>query len=229
MIFPAIRSAILRCTGENVQQVFASTAQIAVEMSDLANEVATDIMKSHDWRALTKVAQVVGDGGLNYPLPADYDRMVLASDIDDAATWFWGYDSFDSVNEWMRFRSGTYSIVSPGGWIILGGELQFYPAPNGTAQFPYISNLYARDASGTPTAAFVSDSDSFVLDDRLLTLGLIVKWSAQKGQEYSEALADYELALSQAQARDKGARLLRTPRRYGVPGAKLAYSGRPLG
>lgn len=229
MILPAIRSAILRCTGENVPQVFASTSQIAVEMADLANEVATDIMKSHDWRALTKVAQVVGDGGLTYPLPADFDRMVLGSDIDDAASWFWGYDSFDSVNEWMRFRSGTYSIVSPGGWIILGGELQFYPAPNGTAQYPYISNQFARGAGGAPAAAFVSDSDTFVLDDRLLTLGLIWRWNEQKGQEYSEALATYETALSQAQSRDKGARVLRTPRRHGVPGAKLAYAGRPIG
>jgi len=229
MIFPAIRSAILRCTGVSVGQVFASTDQVAVEFADLANEVATDIMKSHDWRALTKVAQVVGNGGFNYPLPPDYDRMVLGSEIDDADRWFWGYDSFDSVNEWMRFRSGTYSIVSPGGWIILGGELQFYPAPNGTAQYPYISNQYARDASGNPASAFVSDADSFVLDNRLLTLGLIWRWNEQKGQEYSEALATYEAALSQAQARDKGARVLRTPRRYGVPGARLAYSGRPLG
>lgn len=229
MILTAIRSAILRCTGVSVSQVFASTDQIAVEMADLSNEVATDIMKSHDWRALTKVAQVVGDGGLAYALPADYDRMVLGSDIDDAQSWFWGYDSFDSVNEWMRFKSGTYSIVSPGGWIILGGELQFYPAPNGTAQYPYISNLYARDAEGDPASSFVTDADEFVLDDRLLTLGLIAKWNAQKGQEYSEAMADYEIALAQAQARDKGARLLRTPRRYGAVGGRLAYSGRPIG
>lgn len=229
MIFPALRSAIQRCTGESVQQVFASTSQIAVEMADLSNEVAADIIKSHDWRALTKVAQVVGDGGFAYPLPADYDRMVLGSDVDDAASWFWGYDHFDSVNEWMRFRSGTYSIVSPGGWIILGGELQFYPAPNGTAQYPYISNQYARAENGTPMAAFMSDGDSFVLDDRLLTLGLIWKWKAQKGYDYTEAMADYEKALAQSQARDKGARVLRTPRRHGVPGAKLTYSGRPIG
>ena len=229
MILTAIKSAILRCTGQSVQQVFASTDQIAIEMADLSNEVATDIMKSHDWRALTKVAQVVGDGSLEYDLPADYDRMMLSSEVDDAATWFWGYDNFESVNEWMRFKSGTYSIVSPGGWIILGGKLNFYPAPNGTAQYPYISNQFARNAAGEPASEFVTDADTFVLGNRLLTLGLIWRWNEQKGQEYSEAMATYEMALAQAQSRDKGARLLRTPRRYGVPGARLAYSGRPLG
>jgi hypothetical protein len=210
MIFPAIRSAILRCTGVSVSQVFASTDQVAVEFADLANEVATDIMKSHDWRALTKVAQVVGDGSLAYPLPADYDRMVLASSIENAQSWFWGYEPFYSVNDWLLYKSGLVGIQSPGGWIIIGGELQFYPAPNGVAEYPYISNQYARDASGNPAGAFASDADSFVLDNRLLTLGLIWRWNEQKGQEYSEALATYEAALAQAQARDKGSRPIRS-------------------
>ena len=229
MIFNAIRSAILRTTGVAVQQVFSSTDLIALEMADLANEVATDIAKSHDWRSLTKIHQVIGNGSLSYPLPADYDRKTLGSEVDDAATGFWGYDNFESVNEWLRFKSGTYSIVSPGGWIILGGEMQFYPAPTGTAQFPYISNLWARDSTGEPKAEFTADDDTFLLGERLLTLGLIWRWNEQKGQEYSEALATYETALAQAQGRDKGARLLRTPRRHGVPGARIAYSGRPLG
>lgn len=228
MILPAIRSAILRLTGVSVQEVFASTDTIAVEMADLVNEVATDIMKSHDWRALTKVAQVVGDGSEAYALPSDYDRMVMASEIDDAASWFWGYAPFDSVNQWMRFRSGSYSIVEPGGWIILGGQMQFYPAPNGTAQYPYISNEWARSASGDAKTAFTADDDTFVLDNRLLTLGLIWRWQQQKDMAYAEDMQTYEIALAQAQSRDKGARVLKTTSSR-LPGARYAYSGRPLG
>lgn len=212
MIFPAIRSAILRCTGVVVDEVFASTDQIAVEMADLANEVATDIMKSHDWRVLTKVATVVGDGSLAYPLPADYDRMVIASAMDSTAAWFWGYEQFHTVNEWLTYKSGLIGIQSPGGWIIIGGELQFFPAPLGGAEYPYISNQFARDAVGNPASEFVSDADTFVLGNRLLTLGLIARWNAQKGQDYSEDMATYEIALSQAQARDKGAQVIRSGR-----------------
>lgn len=228
MILPAIKSAILRVTGVVVQEVFTSTDTIAVEMADLVNEVAADIAKSHDWRALTKVNQVVGDGSEAYPLPTDYDRMVMASEVDDANSWFWGYQGFDSVNEWMRFRSGTYSILSPGGWIIIGGEIQFYPAPNGTAQFPYISNQWAIDEDSSRKAAFTADTDIFLLDERLLTLGLIWRWLEQKDMAYAEAMQTYETALAQAQARDGGARVLRAPRTR-FYGAKLAYSGRPIG
>jgi hypothetical protein len=227
MILPAIRSAILRCTGTAVQDVFTNTDQIAVEMADLANEVATDIAQSQDWRALTKVATVTGGAGLSYALPADYDRMTLGAEVDDAVSWFWGYEPFQSVNDWLRFQSGTYGIVSPGGWIIIGGELQFYPAPVGVAQYPYISTAWARDSNGAPKSDFTADSDEFVLDDRLLTLGLIWRWLDQKGMQYAEAMQTYETALARAQARDKGARLLRTPTRS--LGGRLAYSGRPIG
>lgn len=226
MILPAMKSAILRLTGVSVGEVFASTDPIAVEIADLVNEVATDIMKSHDWRALTKVATVAGSGAQAYPLPSDFDRMVIGAEIDDSASWFWGYQPFDSVNDWMRYRSGGAGIVSPGGWIILGGELQFYPAPSGTAQYPYISNAYARAEGGAVKSAFNADNDSFVLDERLLTLGLIWRWQDQKGMEYAESMQTYEVALAQAQSRDKGARLLRVGGR--VLRGTTAYSKRAI-
>lgn len=227
MISVAIKKAILRTTGVVATEVFASTDQIAVEMADLSNEVAADIMKAQDWRALTKIATVTGSGADAYALPDDFDRMTIGAEIDDAASWFWGYESFETVNDWMRFKSGSYATVAPGGWIILGGELQFFPAPNGVAQYPYISNAYAKDAAGNAKSEFTSDSDTFVLDNRLLTLGLIWRWMAQKKMDYSEDLATYEMALAQAQGRDKGARILRTPSRSGLSG-RLAYSGRAI-
>ncbi len=227
MILPAMKSAILRLTGVTVQEVFASTDTMQIEMADLVNEVATDIVDSHDWRALTKVHQVVGDGSTSYALPTDYNRMVMASDIDNSASWFWGYQPFDTVNDWMRYTSGGYSIISPGGWIMLGGELHFYPVPTGTAQFPYISNNWAIDADSSRKAAFTSDDDIFVLDERLLTLGLIWRWLAQKQMAYGEELQTYETALARAQSRDKGARVLRSGGSR-LTGARLAYSGRPI-
>lgn len=227
MILTAIKSAILRVTGQVVQEVFASTDPIAVEMADLANEVAADIAKSHDWRALTKINTITANGGEAYALPTDYDRMVMGAEIDDQASWFWGYHQFDSVNEWMRFRSGGVSLISPGGWIIIGGEVNFYPAPGGVAQFPYITNQWAIAEDSGRKAAFTADSDIFLLDERLLTLGLIWRWLAQKKMAYAEDMQTYEIALAQAQSRDKGARVLRTPSRVFRNG-RYAYSGLPI-
>lgn len=212
-VFSAIQKAVRRADGSHITEAYSSSDQVALEMADLANEVAADIAKSHDWRDLTKIHTFAGDGAVeNFPKPADYDRMVLASSVDDADNWFWGYHPFRSVNEWMQFVNGGYGLVQPGGWIILGGEFRFYPAPSGDAAFPYVSRNWARSEAGQEKPQFTADDDEFVLDPRLLTLGLIWRWKAQKGLDYSEDMANYELALKQAQARDKGSRIIRETR-----------------
>lgn len=226
-VFAAIRSAVLRAEGTQIQEAFSSSAQVAVEMSDLANEVAADIAKSADWRALTKIHTINASGGYAFDLPDDYDRMVLASDVDDPGTVFWGYAPFDSVNTWSRYLTGSYSILSPGGWIILGGQILFHPAPTSQAAFPYISTEWARSEDGTAKSEFTADNDTFVLSERLLTLGLIWRWKDQKGLEYAEDMANYELALARESGRDKGAYVVRPPRPV-FAGSGIAYSGRAI-
>lgn len=228
-VFSAIKRAVLRAEGTHITEAYSSTDQVSLEMADLANEVAEDIMKSHDWRDLTNVATFAGDGiEESFSIPADYDRMVQGSAIDDPANIFWGYCAFNDINQWMRFKNGSNGLISPGGWILTGGEFQFYPAPTGDATFPYISGWYARSESGVIKEEFTADDDTFALDERLLTLGLIWRWKAQKGLEYSEDLASYNLALSQAQTRDKGARVIerRIPRiGFGTPTIAIAADG----
>jgi hypothetical protein len=223
-VLSAIQSAVLRMSFEPIDAVFASTERIALDLADLANEVAADIVDSHDWRSLTKIETLTSTGAINYALPDDFQRMPIDAEIEDSTSWFWGYEPFTSVNQWLQFRSGTYAIISPGGWIALGGELQFYPAPIGEAEYPYISNAWAADAGGARKAAFTDDGDTFVLDERLLTLGLIWRYQAQKGYEYSESLATYEMALSKAQARDRGGRIYRSgSSRFRT--AQIGYTG----
>ena len=67
-----------------------------------------------------------------------------------------------------------------------------------------------------------------MLPERLLTLGLIWRWRAQKRQEYAEDLRNYEIALSEEIGRDKGSQIIavgaaRWPGRVGT-----SYPG-PLG
>lgn len=223
-VFSAARKAVLRSDGTVITEVYSSAEQIGREMADLANEAARDIALSHDWRDMTRIHTFVGDGiETAFPKPADYDRMVVASSMSDPAMWLWGYCAIPTVNEWMRLVDSGFHLVTPGGWILLGGEFQFYPAPDGSASFPYISRNFARSESGTEKAEFTSDDDEFVLDERLLTLALVWRWKAQKGMDYSEDMASYELALSQAQARDKGARVIERNTRSNISGARVGW------
>lgn len=220
----AVDSAAIRTVGNVPTAVFSTQEQIALEMSDLANDVAVEIAESYDWRALTKIARFTGDGVIDYfPFPSDYNRMTVNNGIRDMKNWFWGYFPFDDVNEFLMMKENGFSLLSPGGWIILDGGFNFVPAPVGTATFPYISSNFARSNDGEAKSRFTADDDEFVLSERLLTLGLIWRWKAQKGLEYSEDLATYNAALSHDQTADRGQRSIR----HGIPntyrGARTAW------
>lgn len=220
----AVDSAAIRTIGNAPTAVFTSTEQIAIEMADLANEVAIEIAESAEWRVLTKIATMTG--AMSFPVPADYDRMLVGQGIQDKTTWFWGYYPFSSVSEYMMAVNGNLPLLSPGGWILLDNEFKFYPLPVGEATFPYISKNIVRADGGALKPLFTSDDDTFVLSERLLTLGLIWRWKAQKGLEYGEDMAIYQEELARSQSKDKGARVLMPDVRYSIPGARMVYANR---
>lgn len=208
-VFTAIKEAALRADGSILDEAFASTEQIAVEMCSLVNSVALDISRSADWRGLTKEGEFIGDGvQTDWPIPEDYDRMIFGSDMADQNSWFWNYFPIQTVNEWMRRRHGWWIV--PGGWIILDNKFKFWPAPTGIAAFPYISNHYVISEAGIPKGRFDRDDDNFVLDEECLMLGLLWRWKAQKDIDYDQDKALYDVTLTQVQARDKGSRMIKS-------------------
>lgn len=211
-VLSAMQSAAVRLIGRKPSTFFSSQQTFEVEIVDLLNDVADDIAKSHDWQALTKVHTITGNGTDEaFPLPSDYDRMLIDSDVFDPNNWAWGYFHYTNLNRWLRDKAQGFTMI-PGGWIMLADQFNFFPIPAAAAnaEFPYISGELARSTAGAPQSAFQSDDDVFVLPEKLLTLGLIWRYRAQKGMGYAEDMQNYEIALSQAQARDGGSKVIRS-------------------
>jgi hypothetical protein len=207
----ACQDAIARLVARRPNSVFASDDEICVEIASLANEAATDIAKANDWQALITYKQITGDGAsLQFPFPADYDRMVQATEIYDPNNWCWGYEHIVDYGQWLIQEAQGFTIT-PGAWIIRQNMFNFYPAPSSgaVATFPYVSSYWATTAGGTAKGVFDRDDDLFVLDDRLLTLALIWRWKSMKGMDFQEDIKNSDIALSQAMARDKGSRTIR--------------------
>jgi hypothetical protein len=221
-ILAAMQEAIARLIGRRPSAVFAAQEEICVEISSLSNEAATDIMKGHDWRALSVVYTITSNGvDGEYPFPDDYDRMVVASEQQNPDNYIWGYWFCPTIDDWIRMRNFHFNIF-PGAWIILDGKFQYFPIPAAgqMAMFPYMSGNYALAANGTTTKpAFTRDDDSVRLlgetlgrqtaAERLMTLALIWRWKAMKLMDYQEDMRNYEIALSQEQGRDVGSRVIR--------------------
>lgn len=209
-ILSALQSAAIRINGTRPAAVFASTDQFEIELAELANEVAQDIAKSYDWQALTRIHTLTGDGTTtDFALPPDYDRMPHKSDFLDMETFAWGYGRINDVNEWLVLTRDDYT-VNPGAWILFNNLFQFIPAPAAasTTKFPYITKNIVTDDALVGKTAFTDDNDSFVLPERLLSLGVIWRWREMKGLDATTEQGTFEKAFNEYSGRDKGARIL---------------------
>lgn len=224
-VLDAMQKAALRLIGRKPATFFGASGNFEQEITDWVNEVAADVARYQDWQALQSVATITGDGSLaQFDLPADYDRMMLSSRVDDLAGWFWGYASFEDLSQFLRAEASGFNPW-PGGWIISGNKLKFSPAPAAgqTATFPYVSKNYARASDATPKAQFDADTDGFVLDERLLTLGLVWRWRENKKLDASGDQEAFVKALDEYGAKDKGAKPIRRRQAQWLAGTRPGW------
>uniref|UniRef100_E6VFM6 Uncharacterized protein n=1 Tax=Rhodopseudomonas palustris (strain DX-1) TaxID=652103 RepID=E6VFM6_RHOPX len=224
-VLAAAQAAGLRLLGVKPISLFSAPDQVAQELADLAGDVAADIVGAHDWQALKELAELAGDGAtIALDLPADFGRMVKDPKIHSKRYPLTDFCAAADEDDWLRLADLGFA-ATPGTWIMLGGKLNVYPAmPVGeAARFYYIRSRPVRSAAGERKASFTEDTDEFFLAQRLLELGLIWRWRAQKRMEYAEDLANYEKALESAVAADKGGKLLKPRRR-----ARIGDASRPV-
>jgi hypothetical protein len=91
-----------------------------------------------------------------------------------------------------------------------------------TATFAYLDRNCITLASGGRGDAFMADGDSFALDERILKLGMIWQWKAQKGSPYAEDMGTYGDALTSAMGRDSPAPII-IGRRSSSVAVRTAY------
>lgn len=188
----------------------ASTNKFELELMDLANEVATDIMKSHEWQALKRVQTITGDGAtVDYSMPADFDRFLIDTDMmgrDDR--WGQWFEKCDDINEFTARTNDEWQASWPGIWTVYGGQIRFVPAPEDgrILSFPYISKNFV---SGNKSA-FSADTDEFVLSERLLTLGIVWRWRENKKFDYTGDFEAFQKSFGEESAKDGGNAIYRT-------------------
>lgn len=223
-VLSAIQDACAVIGIDQPDAVFSATAREFYEIRALANEMAERIRAAHDWQVLQRRHTLTGDGSTeDFALPADYDRM-----LKDTKLWSSRIETplthITSRDRWLELDIRSYEFVI-GVWILYGGELHIKPAmvTGETAQFFYVSQNIVADSSGTPKVAFTADSDVLRVDERLLSLGMIWQWRANKGLPYAEDMANYEALLAKRIADDKGARVLTVGRRRMTKGVAVSY------
>jgi hypothetical protein len=182
------------------------------EMVALANEMAQRIAyDNRDWTTLRTIqlGGIMGTGlTVAHPLPVNFKRMLLTGNVWRSTDYMTPMRFIPDTDEWLNRRARVVSEGGPGEWTLLSGEIFIDPVlqVDEAVHFPYMDKNCVRiettPSSGGYTDTFTRDGDSFRLDERLLKLGMIWQWKAQKGSPYAEDMGTYGDALTYAMGHD---------------------------
>ena len=200
--------------------MFAASVQprTQAELLSLANEMAQRIAyDSRDWTALKKYATFLGDGVTTaFPMPADYKRMLLTGQVRKASSPRTPLRFVADTDEWLTRRMESASDAAAGEWTLIGEHMHVWPVlPVGdSVQFVYLDKFCIKLSAPPPppgvnySEVFVADDDTFRIDERLLKLGMIWQWKANKGSPYAEDVGTYGDAMQSAMGADKPAPII---------------------
>jgi len=140
-----------------------------------------------------------------YNLPDDFETITDRTQWDK--TKHWEMLGPEDAQQWQWLKSGYISTGPRVRWRILDGQFQIWPIMN-TQEYlgwEYRSKGWARGVDGAVKNSFTNDTDTTVLDDRIMVLYTKLKYFQIKAFDTTALTQDYQRYLTIAKANDKGA------------------------
>lgn len=143
-----------------------------------------------------------------YAFPSDYDRPIDRTQWDKSKHW--EMLGPESPQQWQWLKSGYIATGPRIRFRPLGGYFQIWPAvtTNEYLGFEYVSKNWVTAFAGTTKGSFTVDTDTCVFPDRLMVLGLKLKYFEAKGFDTTAYARDYSAQLDIAKANDAGSQTL---------------------
>jgi hypothetical protein len=197
----AIPTAVATSTDTQVLQLMALANEEGEELS-----TGMSVGVSFDWQSLQREGSfstvATEDQGAIETIAPGF-KYILDETIWDRTKRLPVYGSV-SAKTWQTFKS--WGVASPyPKYRVRGGRLLLMPVPaaGDSYYFEYQTKYWATSSDGaTLKAAFTADADVSLLDEQLITAGLIWRWKAAKGFDYAEDMRKYQMRATNAMARD---------------------------
>lgn len=169
------------------------------QMVAIANRVAYEISNYWRWPELRNTFKLNLETGKDrYPLPADYQDLVPNSAWEENGERIVDFPVPD--NRWFMYKFTTWS---DGGTLRVrkyGNELEVHDATTGEGfDFEYVSKWPILDSNDVRKEFFTEDTDTWLLDDQLLVLGIQAHWMQTKLMpQYMEHFGNYNRKMAEA-------------------------------
>lgn len=186
--------------------LFASTDDLQVQLRGLLNEEVKSLSRMGNWSRLTKekTFTTVAASIQTDAVPADFDWYV--NDTMFNRTLDRKVFGELTAEQWQREQASSAASVY-NSFRFRGGDILITPNPTAgqTIAYEYITKYRVADADGNEDQeVFVADDDYGLLDEELITQGVIWRWKQAKGFKYAEDANKYLDNLNKALSRDGG-------------------------
>lgn len=197
-------------TGVTVPSSVLGTSDPQVlQLLRLLEEEGEDLRKRGPWQGIVKEASwsstAAEDQGAVTTLAASGFDYIKKDTFWDRTSKFPIIGPL-SDSEWQARQA--LAITGPRySWRIRGGKMLISPVPSAslTFVFEYISKYWILGVDGTTYKQyFTLDTDTILLPEELVIMGLRWRWKKEKGFDFAEDFRTYEIQVKDALGRDGG-------------------------
>lgn len=205
-----VQKAAVRVGMARPSVVIAATDAGTLQLLEFAQEEGDQLARFGDWRVLRKektFTTVAAETQTDTPIPTD-----LGAFIDQT---FWNrsrreriYGPVDSET-WQKWKAtSTFPVTDT--FCLRGTSWLMAPTPvaGQTIAYEYRSKNWCQSSGGTGQEAWAADTDTGVLSERLMLMGLVWRYKQAKTLDWEADYAKYEFEVAQALAADQPRRIL---------------------
>jgi hypothetical protein len=201
-----IQSAADRLGLTRPSTVTSSTDPIVITLLGLAQAEGKALYDRHTWQVLqTEYTFSTAASTASYALPSAFDSIIKGTVFNRTRRRRMVGDL--SPEQWQETQASLVTMVNPA-FRIRGSLFYISPTPTAieTVAYEYMSKNWCQSSGLTGQAAWAADTDTGILSEELMTLGIIWRFKSAKSLDYAEAMNDYEIAVNKAIFKD-GARV----------------------
>lgn len=205
---------------------YTSVDPQVIQIVGLAQQEGLELSKRHSWQALLTEQTFVSTAAETQTgaVPADFDRF-----IDDTfynRTEKRKVEGPLTVQEWA-FQKSVVATTIVEAFRQRGNSILLTPTPTAgqTYAYEYVTKNWCESSGGTDQAAWAADTDTGLISEELMTLGIVWRWKKSKGLDYGEDYKTYELLVAQAISRDGGKPTLKIGRPQTGPNMPFVPDG----
>jgi len=160
--------------------------------------------------ASTASGVTVGFAQWQYTLPSDIDMITPGTMFDRSMRW--PMIGPVTPQEWQVLCSSINPTGPRRRFRIMSGTFDIFPIPGptdtSTLVYEYYSNGWCQSSGGQPQQDFAADTDTYLLDDDSMVLGIIWRFRRAKGLAWEDDFRAHQRAVDRAMGGQAGSRTL---------------------